>query len=205
MGLDRHEVGPLKLLPGKNMNKIYLLLILLLLCCHPESAKEYPQNPEPGIWSPGNSQWVAHYQKSDHLQAQPENPNVLISSEGDLRLRLEKLPDQSNLAALRETAFKQLSCQDGFQHDAYINCSLGFQKLEQQFGAHSALSLIYFGNLQSPNSPNTLLFLQLNGNSVKVEIEGDTTPYLDDLTKLFDTLSFKLEALNSQDTDQKGL
>lgn len=187
------------------MNKIYLLLILLILSCNSENHQDYPTHPDSGIWTPQSTQWVAHYSKLSQLEPQPENPNVLISSEGDLRLRLEKLPDQSDLAALREAAFKQLSCQNGFQYDAYINCSRDSQKLEQQFGTHSALSLIYFGNLQSPNSPNTLLFLQLNGNPVKVEIEGHTAPYLDDFTKLFDTLSFKLETLNSQDTDQKGL
>ena len=187
------------------MNKVLLLLILLLLSCQSESSKEYPAHPESGIWSPGNSQWVAHYQRLERLIPQPENPNVLLARDGDLRVRLERLPDQSDLATLRDQAFDQLSCREGVQHDAYINCEHGFQKSTQKYGRHQSLSLAYFGNLQSPNSPNKQLFLRLNEYSVKIEIEGDLHGYEEDFIKILDTLSFRLEAINSQDTDQKGL
>ena len=186
------------------MNKIYLLLILLILSCNSENHQEYPAHPDPGIWSSGSSEWVAHYSKPSLLQPQPENPNVLVSTTGDLRLRLEKLPDHSDLSELREAALNQLSCQDGLQHDVYINCSLGFQKMEQQYGQYKSLSLLYFGNIQSSTSSNTLLFIKLNQDSVKVEIEGDASFYQDNLTELFQTLTFRLENINSHDTDQKG-
>ncbi len=193
------------------MNNIYLLLILFILSCgstqpnNPTELYRYPDNPTPIIWSQGDSQWIAHYPKLNHLYTLPDNPNVLISAEGDFRLVLVKLPDQSNLNELRDEVKSMVMCEDGLLKDVFINCQLGLSQSVQQFGKYSALSLTYYGNLQSPTSPNTLLFLQHDTGYLKIEIEGDLEPYLSDINMLIDGLSFKFEPLISYDSNLKGL